>query len=79
MILNGKSLDMIKDLKGIDIITTQIIESDSQLQQQQQIEFRVNRGFENLINRGIRPDINLLLETFKFTTNDLNYRLKLKV
>ena len=53
-------------------------ESDSQLQQQQQIEFRVNRGFENLINRGIRPDINLLLETFKFTTNDLNYRLKIK-
>ena len=38
----------------------------------------MNRGFENLINRGIRPDINLLLETFKFTTNDLNYRLKIK-
>ncbi|RLV93815.1 hypothetical protein JA1_002160 [Spathaspora sp. JA1] len=42
-----------------------------------QIDFRVREGFEEIYQRGVRPDFGLISQTFLFT-DSLNYRLALR-
>ncbi|EGW31319.1 uncharacterized protein SPAPADRAFT_51342 [Spathaspora passalidarum NRRL Y-27907] len=50
---------------------------DNRSEIENQIDFRVKDGFEEVYQRGVRPDFNLILQTFQFTPS-LNYRLVLR-